>query len=88
MRSRTTDPGTSKSAAIAAGAFAPTHSSRICAELENGTRTALEISHATGLTVVQIDRRLPELQRAGKVQVVQLAGKDLVRDGYRVWRLA
>lgn len=72
---------------MAAGVFAPTHSNRICAELERGTMTALEISRATGLTVVQIDRRLPELQRVGKVQVVQLDGRDLVRDGYRVWGL-
>ena len=87
MRFRTNDPSTSKAAAASAAAFAPTHSERICAALENGTMTAAEISRATGLTVVQIDRRLPELQKAQKVQVVQLDGCDLVRDGYRVWGL-
>jgi hypothetical protein len=88
MRFRTSDPTTSKAAAASAAAFAPTHSERICASLETGTMTAAEISRATGLTVVQIDRRLPELHRANKVEVVQLDGEDLVRDGYRVWRLA
>ena len=88
MRFRTSDPVTSKEAAASAAAFAPTHSELICAALENGTMTAAEISRSTGLTVVQIDRRLPELQRSGRVQVAQLDGCDLVRDGYRVWRLA
>ena len=88
MRFRTSDPVTSKEAAMGAAAFAATHSERICAALETGTMTAADISRATGLTVVQIDRRLPELQRSGRVQVAQLDGCDLVRDGYRVWRLA
>ena len=35
--------------------------------------------------LVQIDRRLPELQRAGKARVVQMAGEDLTRGGARVW---
>ena len=87
MRYRSTDPTTSKIAGAAASAFAPTHSGRICAALEAGTMTAKEISRMTGLTVVQIDRRLPELQRSEKVEVVQLDGQDLVRDGCRVWRL-
>ena len=87
MRARTTDPSTSHAAAAAAGAFAPTHAERICEALRDGTKTALEIHYATGLTVVQIDRRLPELQRADKVRVVQLDGRALVRDGYRVWGL-
>ena len=39
----------------------------------------------TGLTVVQADRRLPELRRAGKVRVVQFGGADLIRGGARVW---
>lgn len=87
MRARTTDPSTSHAAAVSANAFAPTHSQRICAALKEGTKTALEIERATGLTVVQIDRRLPELQRANKVCVVQINGCDVIRDGYRVWGL-
>lgn len=48
--------------------------------------TASEIAAITGLTVVQIDRRLPDLQRANRAQVVQFEGADLIRNGYRVWR--
>ncbi len=85
MRARLLDPTTSKAAAASAAAFAPSHAQRICNALEAGTMTAAEISRCTGLTVVQIDRRMPELQRAGRVRVVQIDGKDLIRDGYRVW---
>lgn len=88
MRARKHDPQTSKIAGINAGAFAVSHSERILLALDEGTKTPAEIGRATGLTVVQIDRRLPELQRAGKARVVQLEGKDLVRDGYRVWSRA
>lgn len=87
MRARLLDPSTSHAAAAAAGAFASTHSQRICDALQDGPKTALEIQRTTGLTVVQIDRRLPELQRANRVQVVQINGLNLVRDGYRVWGL-
>lgn len=87
MRARLRDPITSKTAAIESAAFARTHSERILVALEDGTKTAKEISRITGLTVVQIDRRLPELQRAGKVRIVQIDGSDLVREGFRVWGL-
>ena len=50
--------------------------------------TAKEIAGVTQLTVVQIDRRLPELERKGKTEVVKSAGVELTRNGFRVWRLA
>lgn len=86
MRARSTDPSTSHDAAAHAALFAKGHCSRILAALETLTSgTAAEISATCGLSVVQIDRRLPELERAGKVRVLEFMGKPMVRDGYRVW---
>ena len=87
MRARLLDPQTSQHAATQAAVFAGSHCERIQAALEDGPLTAKEISRATHLTVVQVDRRLPELERQGKTQVVKVDGIDLTRNGYRVWRL-
>jgi hypothetical protein len=39
-----------------------------------------------GLTVVQTDRRLPELQNAGLADVLKDAlGNDVIVGSYRVW---
>ena len=83
---RASDPLSSVLAAEGAMAFAGSHYERILAALANGRQaTPHELQEDTGLTVVQIDRRLPELQRAGKARVVQMAGEDLTRGGARVW---
>ena len=83
---RASDPLSSVLAAEGAMAFAGGHCERILAALANGRQaTPHELQEDTGLTVVQIDRRLPELQRAGKARVVQMAGEDLTRGGARVW---
>lgn len=87
MRARLLDPHTSQQAAAEAAVFAGSHCERICAALEDGPMSAKEISRATGLTVVQVDRRLPELERQGRTQVVKVDGIDLTRNGYRVWRI-
>lgn len=87
MRARLFDPHTSQQAAAQAAVFAGSHCERIQAALQDGPMSAKEISRATGLTVVQVDRRLPELERQGKTQVVKVDGIDLTRNGYRVWRL-
>jgi len=45
--------------------------------------------HITGLTVVQIDRRLPDLKASGLARVVKLDdGAVMVRNGARVWEAA
>lgn len=85
---RAHDPLTSVLAAEAASAFSGPHCERILTALGNGPATAHELQARTGLTVVQIDRRLPELFRYGKARVVQVNGEDLIRDGYRVWEVA
>lgn len=86
-RARSTDPVTSQEAAANAALFAGTHCERILAALEKlGSGTAQEIGKECGLTVVQCDRRLVELQRAGRALVLHgFDGKPLTRDGYRVW---
>lgn len=83
---RASDPITSVIAGERAALFAGNHYVRILAALgEEKSLTAAELEQITGLTVVQIDRRLPELQRQGLTRVVQFEGSDLMRNGYRVW---
>ncbi len=88
FRARATDPISSIHAAEGAALFAGPHKDRIVnalTALKNAT--AHEIAHATGLTVVQVDRRLPELKRYGVARVLELAGDDVMRGGFRVWVL-
>lgn len=83
---RATDPATSHAAAAQARTFAKSHSLRIleCLRLY-GRSTAKMLGTYTGLSVVQVDRRLPDLQRAGLARVVQVEGRDMERGGFRVW---
>jgi len=83
-RSRRTDPETSKLAGINAARFANSHKARILAALkQHGPRSAHELSLLIGLTIVQIDRRLPEMGSA--VAVMKQGGEDVTRGGCRVW---
>lgn len=86
---RSSDPITSHLAAQGAIRFRQSHAQRILISLQHPAAdlcmTAELIARDTGLTVVQVDRRLPELQRDGKVRVVQLGGSDWVVNGFRVW---
>jgi hypothetical protein len=92
-RARASDPGTSHAAAHHSHAFSGSHATRILTAVrlicgDGDGATAKDIAAVTGLTVVQIDRRLPELERHGHVQVAgDENARDLVRDGYRVWEL-
>jgi hypothetical protein len=87
QRSRRTDPGTSKAAAVNADRFASTHAGRILQALKEGPRTAHGLAAMTGLQVVQVDRRLPEMARAGLACVMQdEVGNDVVVGGFRVWK--
>lgn len=85
---RATDPATCVDAAQRAQLFKASHSERIVAALEqHGPKTAHELTVCTRLTVVQIDRRLPELSKAKRARVVQVDGQDLTREGFRVWEV-
>lgn len=85
---RAADPATSVDAAESAQLFKASHSERIVAALEqHGPKTAHELTVCTRLTVVQIDRRLPELAKAKRARVVQVEGRDVTREGFRVWEV-
>lgn len=76
---RRADPRPSHVAASRAQAFAGSHADRILAALRtHGPRTAHELEHLVGLTVVQIDRRVAELRRDGRLQVCTDAGGEPV----------
>jgi len=78
---RNSDPIQSHDAADRARRFAPTHRQIILAALrQHGPRTAHELEHITGLSVVQIDRRMHELVKAGEVRAhVDLLGQAVKR---------
>lgn len=81
---RRTDPQTSHDAAKRAERFAATHAGKIIAALkEHGPSTPEGLSERTGLTVVQLCRRLPEIQAKG---LAEPTGE--VVNGFRVWRCA
>ena len=88
---RSQDPGTSVAAAERVAAFAEKHFACILDALDGRELTAKEMAAIADLTVEQIARRMPDLRRAGQVEVVQKcdatgANCDLVRDRCRVWR--
>lgn len=85
---RAHDPLSSVLAAERTPQFASGHCASILLALAKGPATAHELQARTGLTVVQIDRRLPDLQKAGRARVVQRGGFDLIRGGARVWEAA
>ena len=88
LRVRAQDPATSIAAAERSLKFSATHKGRIMEALEEaGSATAHEIGPATGLSVEQVDRRLPELARANMAEVLQIGDRDAMRGGFRVWRL-
>lgn len=88
-RVRSSDPLTSFLAADAARKFRPSHVDRILASLrQHGASTPARIGEITGLTVVQVDRRLVEMQRDGLIELVMVFGRPLVIGGYRVWKAA
>lgn len=85
--SRATDPETSKAAARKASAFSASQAGRILLALQqHGPSSPKDLSRLLGLTVEQIDRRLPDLKDAGLARVVSLSdGAELVREKCRVW---
>lgn len=85
---RASDPITSVIAAEKSALFSGKQKERIMAAFPlASSMTAKDISLATGLSVEQVCRRLPELQIQGVLSVVKDAsGDDLMIDGYRVWK--
>lgn len=85
-RARNSDPISSHAAARKASFFADSHKGRIMAALQEGPRSSHGLAAMAGLTLVQTDRRLPELQSAGMADVLKDdLGNDVIVGGYRVW---
>ncbi len=80
-RARKGDPETSKAAAVKSTEFSATHAGRVMTCLYSGPKGADAISRETGLTVVQVCRRLPDLQAR---QLAEPTGDQV--NGFRVWR--
>lgn len=92
-RARRADPNTSKAAAKRAEKWASTHAGIIhAALLDYWPMTFSEIARVSGLSESQVWRRLPEMQRAGYVDIVRDdSGAEVTRlgssgDHQRVWR--
>lgn len=80
MLARSADPIQSHDAADRAAKFSPSHRDRILAALkQHGPRTAHELERITGLTVVQIDRRMHELVKSGETKPLRLNGSEVKR---------
>lgn len=85
-RARRTDPETSHAAAAKAQEFAESHAGRIhLALIRAGNATGKELAAATGYSMEQVCRRLPDLHTLGLARVSMKDGKTLVRGGARVW---
>lgn len=67
---RSDDPATSHAAAASAAEFSGTHCARILSALcKYGPMTKDQIARRTGLTPVQVDRRLPDLYDEAKGKI-------------------
>jgi predicted ArsR family transcriptional regulator len=84
---RATDPETSHAAATSVAEFAGSHCDRIIACLKlYGPLTKDEIATRTGLTSVQVDRRLPDLERQGLAEPTGGTRPSHAGRAERIWR--
>ena len=82
-RARATDPATSHMAAERSAQFALSHAARILSVLRyEGAGTPEHIARYTGLSIVQIDRRLHEMQAKGLIRTT-----GAVHNGFRAWEV-
>ena len=89
-RSRRRDPQSSHLAADNSAKFAGTHAGRIMAAMRKwgGDCPTRTIAISAGLTTVQVDRRLHELESLGYIErVMGEFGEPAMLDGYGLWRL-
>ena len=88
-RARQSDPATSHAAAARVAEFAGTHAEIILQCLtRHGPQTVDQIAARTRLFSQQINKRLPELDRQGRVEPTGLARASASGRMERVWRLA
>ena len=85
---RRTDPATSKAAAASVKAFAGEHHAAILEALSHGPAGASGVAARCGLSSHQVNKRLTELARAGRiVETGRLVASSSGR-GEREWRCA
>jgi len=82
---RGSDPATSHAAARSAARWATSHAGRILDALQHGAATVDELSERTGLQSQQINKRLPELDRAGLARPTDVVRRSRSGHGERVW---
>lgn len=88
QRARNTDPAASHAAANQVHEFVGKHADRIYTALaKHGPMTKDEIASRTGLTPVQVDRRLPEMQRDGDVEPTGEHRRSRSGREERVWKV-
>lgn len=84
---RRTDPPTSKAAAAQADGLAEDHRERILAALVVGAAGASVIAHRCRLSSHQVNKRLPELLRAGFVELTGQTVRNAGGRGEREWQI-
>lgn len=85
-RARRADPSTSQQSAGRAGEFAEDHYGKILKALELVPGTIYTIGTTAGLDHVAVARRLPELQKLGKVVPTGATEAGPFGHKCRVWR--
>ena len=85
---RRNDPSTSKVAAARVIDFADGHYALIIAALAHGEATIYEIAERSGLSHVQVARRMPELAEAALVVDTGSTKPSPSGRPCRIWRLA
>lgn len=87
-RVRARDPVSSIMAAERSLQFSKSQAGRILAALSIlGEATARELGGHVGLELVQVARRLPDLERDLLAEPLRVGDVDVMRDGCRVWRM-
>lgn len=87
VAARRTDPATSHAAAAEAGDLAEEHRERILAALAVGSAGASRIGERCRLSSHQVNKRLPELLRAGLVELTGRTVTSASGRGEREWRV-
>lgn len=85
-RARRTDPFTSHIAAGKAERFAGSHAARLLAELlAHGPGTVDELAARVGLQSQQVNKRLPELEREGRIRATDRTRLSKAGVQERIW---
>jgi predicted ArsR family transcriptional regulator len=88
-RARREDPVTSHAAADLVREFEGEHFAKVLKGLAEGSATIYELADRAGLTHVQVARRMPELEQAGRVRIREgEKRKSPTGRPCRVWEVA